>query len=128
VLRSQHLVLPLPLVIRLRIYVRIPHRFQLGVSRRNVLLRDLFTCQYCGRELPASELTLDHVVPRCRGGATTWENVVTACAPCNRRKGDRLPEEAKMALMSKPARPRFIAVVLLGEANSHAVWQKYLTT
>jgi 5-methylcytosine-specific restriction endonuclease McrA len=67
------------------------------------------------------------VVPRSRGGTTLWENVVAACAPCNRRKGDRSPEEANMALLSRPTRPRFLAIVLLGEAHAHAAWRKYLT-
>ena len=128
VLRSQHLVLPLPLVIRLRLYVRIPHRFQLGVSRRNVLLRDLFTCQYCGRELPASELTLDHVLPRCRGGATTWENVVAACKRCNHHKGNRTPDEARMALRRTPYRPRYLALaVVTGTLHVPPAWQPYLS-
>ena len=127
-LRAEHLAIDWPLVIRLVAFVPVPRRLPLPLSRRTVMARDLHTCQYCGGQPGKHELTIDHVVPRSRGGATTWENVVTACAPCNRRKGDRLPEEAKMTLLSKPARPRFIAVVLLSEANAHAAWQKYLTT
>jgi 5-methylcytosine-specific restriction endonuclease McrA len=127
-LRAERIAIDWPLVIRLVAFVPVPRRLPLPLSRRTVMARDLHTCQYCGGQPGKHELTIDHVVPRSRGGATTWENVVTACAPCNRRKGDRLPEEAKMTLLSKPARPRFIAVVLLGEANSHSVWQKYLTT
>lgn len=92
------------------------------------MARDLYTCQYCGGQPGRHELTVDHVMPRSRGGTTTWENVVTACGPCNRRKGDRTPEEARMKLLSEPARPRFIAVMLLGETNAHTVWQKYLGT
>jgi 5-methylcytosine-specific restriction endonuclease McrA len=67
------------------------------------------------------------VVPRSRGGATSWENVVTACGPCNRRKGNRTPDEANMKLLSTPGRPRFVAVVMLGEASAHDAWNKYLT-
>ncbi len=126
--RAEHLAIDWPLVIRLVAFVPVPRRLPLPLSRRTVMARDLYTCQYCGGQPGKHELTIDHVMPRSRGGTTTWENVVTACAPCNRRKGDRLPEEARMTLLSKPARPRFIAVVLLGEANAHAVWQKYLTT
>jgi 5-methylcytosine-specific restriction endonuclease McrA len=125
VLRSQHIVLPLPLVIRLRMYVRIPHRFPLSASRRNVMLRDRFTCQYCGRALPAAELTLDHVVPRCRGGTTAWENVVAACKRCNHRKGDRTPDEARMALRRVPYRPRYLALILVTGSVPPA-WQQYL--
>ena len=127
-LRAEHLAIDWPLVIRLVAFVPVPRRLPLPLSRRTVMARDLYTCQYCGGQPGKHELTIDHVTPRSRGGTTTWENVVTACAPCNRRKGDRLPEEARMTLLSKPARPRFIAVVLLSEANAHAVWQKYLTT
>jgi 5-methylcytosine-specific restriction endonuclease McrA len=125
-LRAEHYSMAWPLVIRLVAFVPIPRRLPLPLSRRTVLARDMYTCQYCGQQPSKSELTIDHVIPRSRAGATTWENVVTACAPCNRRKGDRLPEEAKMVLLSKPARPRFIAVALLGEANAHTAWQKYL--
>ena len=127
-LRAEHFAIAWPLVIRLVAFVPVPRRLPLPLTRRTVMARDLFTCQYCGGQPGKHDLTIDHVIPRSRGGATNWENVVTACAPCNRRKGDRLPEEAKMMLQSKPTRPRFIAIVLLGEANAHAVWQKYLTT
>ncbi|MDE3087876.1 MAG: HNH endonuclease [Chloroflexota bacterium] len=127
-LRAEHYAIDWPLVIRLVAFVPVPRRLPLPLSRRTVMARDLSTCQYCGGQPGKHELTIDHVTPRSRGGATTWENVVTACAPCNRRKGDRLPEEARMTLLSQPARPRFIAIVLLGEANAHAAWQKYLTT
>jgi 5-methylcytosine-specific restriction endonuclease McrA len=125
-LRAEHFVISWPLVIRLVAFVPIPRRLPLPLSRRTVLARDMYTCQYCGQQPSKSELTIDHVIPRSRGGATSWENVVTACAPCNRRKGDRLAEEAKMVLLSKPARPRFIAVALMGELNAHVTWQKYL--
>ena len=125
--RAEHLALDWPLVIRLVAFVPIPRRLPLPLSRRTVLARDFYTCQYCGAQPHKSELTVDHVIPRARGGTTAWENVVIACAPCNHRKGDRLPEEAQMTLRAKPARPRFVAIVLLGEVNTHAVWQKYLT-
>lgn len=125
--RAEHLALDWPLVIRLVAFVPIPRRLPLPLSRRTVLARDFYTCQYCGAQPHKSELTVDHVIPRARGGTTAWENVVIACAPCNHRKGDRLPEEAQMTLRAKPARPRFVAIVLLGEVHTHAVWQKYLT-
>ncbi|MBN1886449.1 MAG: HNH endonuclease [Thermoflexales bacterium] len=127
VLRSQHLVLPLPLVIRLRMYVRIPHRFRLSASRRSVLLRDRYTCQYCGHSLPASELTVDHVLPRSRGGTADWENVVAACKRCNHRKGNRTPGEARMTLLRKPYRPRYLALaVVTGARSVPPAWQHYL--
>jgi 5-methylcytosine-specific restriction endonuclease McrA len=126
ILRAQNFVINLPLVIRLVTFVPIPRRLPLPLSRRTVLARDLYTCQYCGGQPGKHELTVDHVIPRSRGGATTWENVVAACAPCNHRKGDRTPEEAGMKLLAEPARPRFVAVMLLGETNAHSVWQKYI--
>jgi 5-methylcytosine-specific restriction endonuclease McrA len=125
-LRSEHVSLPVPLVIRLVAYVSVPHRLSLPVSRRTVLARDHYTCQYCGGQPGKSHLTIDHVVPRCRGGQTVWENVVVACGPCNRKKGDRTPDEAGMTLRSRPTRPRYVALVLLEEGHANTVWQKYL--
>ncbi|RME49013.1 MAG: HNH endonuclease [Chloroflexi bacterium] len=125
-LRAEHIEFPVPLVIRLVTYVRVPRRFNLPVSRRTVLSRDDYTCQYCGAQPGKSELTIDHVLPRSRGGDHSWENVVTACGPCNRRKGNRTPAEAGMRLLRKPYRPRYIAVALLGRADRREVWEKYL--
>src|SRR5947199_1176120 len=85
--------LDVPSVIRLLEYRRIPHQTR-ALSRKNILMRDRNTCQYCGEVLPSSELTLDHVVPRSRGGASTWENLVACCHLCNRHKGNQLPTEA----------------------------------
>src|SRR5438093_7823652 len=82
-----------PSVIRLLEYRRIPHQTR-ALSRKNILMRDRNTCQYCGEVLPSSELTLDHVVPRSRGGTSTWENLVACCHPCNRQKGNQFPAEA----------------------------------
>lgn len=126
-LRAERLVLDWPLVIRLVAYVPLPRRLPLPLSRRTVLARDMYTCQYCGAQPGRSELTVDHVIARSRGGATSWENVATACAPCNRRKGNRTPEEANMHLLSTPTRPHFIAIVLFAEPHAHEAWQKYLT-
>ncbi|OQY92208.1 MAG: HNH endonuclease [Chloroflexi bacterium UTCFX4] len=125
-IRAERMQFDVPLVIRLVSFVPIPRRLPLPLSRRTVLARDLYTCQYCGTQPGRNELTLDHILPRSRGGATSWENVVTACGPCNRRKGNRMPDEANMRLLSTPGRPRFVAVVMLGEASAHDVWNKYL--
>jgi 5-methylcytosine-specific restriction endonuclease McrA len=92
--------MPIPSVIALRQYVR-PSEHP-AFTRFNLFLRDRFQCQYCGS---LSDLTFDHVVPRAQGGRTTWENVATACAPCNLRKGGRTPAQAKMALFGHPIRP-----------------------
>ncbi|HWQ55630.1 MAG TPA: HNH endonuclease [Bryobacteraceae bacterium] len=124
---SSRAVLKLPSVIRLLEYRRIPHQTR-ALSRKNILMRDRFTCQYCHRPVPAGELTLDHVVPRSRSGETTWENLVACCHRCNNRKGNRTPDEAGMKLLRAP-RPfslhtsRHIMRVM---GNSDALWRKYL--
>ena len=118
--------LPVPLVIRLVYYVRIPHPIMLSPTRRSVALRDNYTCQYCGNAPGRALLTLDHIVPRSRGGQTTWENVVAACRTCNMRKGDRTPDEAGLALRKQPGRPHYLAFLLLSEAGPRDVWSKYV--
>ena len=116
-----------PSVIRLLEYRRIPRQTR-ALSRKNILVRDRHTCQYCTRTYSANELTLDHVVARSRGGKSTWENLVACCRRCNNQKGDRLPEEAGMALMRRP-RPftlhtsRSLMRLLGGRQQS---WRKYL--
>jgi 5-methylcytosine-specific restriction endonuclease McrA len=119
--------LRVPSVIRLAGYVRIPY-LDWVFNRRNVFLRDNFTCQYCAERGVASELTLDHVIPRCRGGRTTWENVVTCCVDCNNRKADRMPGEAGFHLARTPKRPGSRCILLAaryahGEAEK---WRRYL--
>lgn len=118
--------LPVPLVIRLVYYVRIPRQVTMTPTRKGVLLRDNNTCQYCGATPGRPGLTLDHVVPRCRGGETTWDNVVAACRSCNVRKGDRTPEEAGMTLRKRPGRPHYLAFLLLAGAGPQDVWDKYV--
>lgn len=98
-------VIKVPRVIVLTAYDRFPKK-AIKFSRMNILIRDRSTCQYCGRKLPRNQLNLDHVVPRCKGGKTTWENVVASCFDCNRKKGMRLPREASLKLIKKPSRPR----------------------
>lgn len=124
-LRAYSFSLDMPLVIRLVRYIRIPHRLKLPCSRRGVLARDHETCQYCGIQPGRTNLTIDHVVPRSQGGLTMWENVVTACRDCNRKKGGRTPEEANMLLKTKPRQPQYVAFALLGELERHDVWRKY---
>lgn len=125
-LRSEQVALPVPIVIRLVYYVRIPRHFVLPVSRRTVMARDHYTCQYCGVQPGKASLTLDHVLPRSRGGETRWDNVVTACGPCNRRKGNRTPDEAAMPLRSQARRPRYLALTLLEGTSAPEVWNKYM--
>ena len=102
-LRSATTTYPWPHVIRLVQYVRVPPAVQRKISRRALFARDGWRCVYCGTS--GGRLTLDHVMPRSRGGESSWENVVTSCAPCNLRKGDRLLEEVMMVLRLKPRAP-----------------------
>ena len=116
-----------PSVIRLLSYRHIPQQSR-ALSRKNILLRDRNTCQFCGEALPASELTLDHVMPRSRGGRSSWENLVASCYSCNNRKGDRTPEEAGLKLQRRP-RPFTLhtsrqLMRLIGHRDEK--WRKYL--
>lgn len=95
-----------PRVIILQVFERFP-RLHVRFSRQNIYMRDKLTCQYCAKRFPRSDLNLDHVVPRSRGGRTTWENVVCSCVTCNLKKGSRLPHEAGMSLLRQPSRPRW---------------------
>ena len=118
-------VLPLPSVIRLAYFIKCP-RPQPKLTRVEVFHRDQYTCQYCGKE--THQLTIDHVIPRHQGGQHTWENVVSACIPCNRRKAGRTPEQAVMKLLRHPSPPRgnisfYIPYHYLQTQNE---WQKYL--
>lgn len=96
----------IPRVLVLVAFDRLP-RMRVRFSRHNIYLRDGNTCQYCGRKLPRTELNLDHVIPRSKGGTTSWGNVVCSCIPCNLAKANRTPEEAGMKLLRKPVRPRW---------------------
>jgi 5-methylcytosine-specific restriction endonuclease McrA len=95
-----------PRVIVLLMFERLPKK-EVKFTRHNVFERDKNTCQYCGKIFDRKDLNLDHVIPRDKGGATTWENVVCSCIPCNTRKGNRLPHEVRMRLIRKPERPRW---------------------
>jgi 5-methylcytosine-specific restriction endonuclease McrA len=99
--------LRVPAVVRLLRFVGFQKR-DVKFSRQNIYARDKFRCQYCGEKLPPRELTCDHVIPRSRGGRTTWTNIVTCCRPCNRRKGGRTPAEAGFRLLRKPMRPSWV--------------------
>jgi 5-methylcytosine-specific restriction endonuclease McrA len=114
---------PWPHVIRLLHYVRVPRSVQRKISRRALFARDGWRCQYCGS---AGKLTLDHVVPRSRGGDSVWENVVTSCAPCNLRKGNRLPEEVHMRLPAPPRPPAPALFVTLSAPSIPDRWRPYL--
>ncbi len=124
---SARLAIRIPSVIRLTEFRRIPYQTR-ALSRKNILLRDRYSCQFCGRVLPASELTLDHVIPRSRGGHTDWDNLVACCHTCNRLKGDRLPGEAGLKLL-RPPRPFTLhtsrqLMRMMGRSDDR--WRKYL--
>lgn len=108
--RSPSISMPLPAVVRLRRQPR-PHVRAVKFSRRNVHLRDGFACTYCGARSPAVRMTIDHVMPRSRGGRTEWENVVTACGPCNARKANMTPEEAGMFPNVAPHQPKSLPLL-----------------
>jgi 5-methylcytosine-specific restriction endonuclease McrA len=106
VVRTVNRAILVPRVIILQMYDRVP-KTKVRFSRYNIYLRDGNTCQYCGEELPRTDLNLDHVVPRAQGGRTTWENVVCCCIDCNLSKGARTPEQAGLKLLKVPVRPRW---------------------
>ena len=112
-----------PVVIRLLSYVRVPRIVQRKISRRALFARDGWRCQYCGN---SGRLTLDHVVPRSRGGESVWENVVASCAPCNLKKGDQLPEEARMHPQVHPRQPTPTLFITLGSPSIPESWVPYL--
>jgi 5-methylcytosine-specific restriction endonuclease McrA len=124
-LRSASDTFARPHVIRLVRYVRVPRTAQRKISRRALFARDEWSCVYCGTS--GGRLTLDHVVPRSRGGDSVWENVVTACAPCNLRKGDRTPEEASMKLRRLPRPPApALFITLATPSGLPSTWKRYL--
>src|SRR6202050_1417516 len=123
-LHSESATLARPVVIRLMSYVKVPrdaHRRK--ITRRAVFARDSWTCQYCGSR---SNLTVDHVIPRSKGGSSSWENIVASCAPCNRRKGDRLPRQAGMHPRHAPRTPRAEIFIQVPSPSIPAAWRQYL--
>ncbi len=117
---------PVPSVIRLAAMIKRPYRVERKLTRLEIFRRDHHICQYCAKE--TRQLTLDHVIPRYRGGQHTWENVVSACVPCNRRKAGRTPKEARMKLIHQPVPPRHDGLFYIPAyyPHAHSEWQKYL--
>jgi 5-methylcytosine-specific restriction endonuclease McrA len=114
-----------PVVIRLISYVRIPrHTHRRKITRRAVFARDDWTCQYCGAR---SNLTVDHVIPRSKGGDSSWDNIVASCAPCNLRKGNALPRQAGMRLQRQPRTPSPHVFIHVASPTIPAAWLQYLT-
>jgi 5-methylcytosine-specific restriction endonuclease McrA len=126
-LRSERMSLAAPDVIRLKRYIRIPYK-EVAFCRKNVLLRDDGTCQYCGVELPIDELTVDHIIPLSRNGKDHWSNVVAACKGCNKRKGNYLTKEIGMHPLKHPGTPRSATFLHVARhhGRSRQVWRKYL--
>ena len=122
VVRSERLALPSPSVIRLRYMVKVPYVRRSALSRRAVFARDEHRCQYCGERADS----IDHVLPRSRGGPHTWENVAAACRPCNLTKRDRTPEEAGMRLARPCRAPRATAWVVVSVSGVPDAWRPYL--
>lgn len=123
-LRSATTAFQRPHVIRLVTYVRVPRGVSRRISRRVLFARDGWQCAYCGTG--GNRLTLDHIVPRSRGGESVWENVVTSCAPCNHRKGDRLLDETSMTLRTTPRPPTPVLFIRLTTERIPDVWRTYL--
>lgn len=128
VIRSPRFEIRLPSVISLKEFV--PASRRPAFTRFNVFLRDRFTCQYCGRHFPTHELTFDHLIPRSKGGRTTWENIVTSCSSCNLLKSDRLPHQCGMTPMSRPIQPSTHQLQEHGRAFPpnflHESWRDFL--
>ena len=129
VLRSAHAEFPVPSVIRRREYINVRRRREAaGARRMRIYMRDKFRCQYCGDKKGVSELTLDHILPRSRGGDNSPVNIVTACVACNNRKANRTPDEARMPLLTSQTalRVKLERVVLCHYAEARMEWRKYL--
>lgn len=116
-----------PAVVRLRRFVRNNHS-SVKFSRRNIFLRDNYTCQYCGNAFDVKHLTCDHIIPKSRGGITEWTNIVTSCMKCNLKKGDKLPDEVEMYPRKRPSRPNGFYLIMLhvGLRVLPEYWKEYV--
>lgn len=121
-LRTVNHIYPRPVVIRLYNYVRVPYK-GISLTRQNIMRRDRNQCQYCGS---TRNLTLDHLLPRCRGGQSTWYNLITACSRCNSLKGDRTPEEVSLKLVRKPYKPSLVSFLRDNIKELDHAWMPYL--
>jgi 5-methylcytosine-specific restriction endonuclease McrA len=123
-LHAETTTMPRPVVIRLVAYVPVPRdTHKRRITRRAVFARDGWACQYCGAR---SNLTVDHVIPRSKGGPSSWDNIVASCAPCNRRKGDHLPRQVGMHPRTKPRTPRPEVFIHVASPTIPAAWRQYL--
>jgi len=126
-IHSVSFTIRLPSVVRLLRMVKRP-KSPIKFSRQNIYARDRYNCQYCGSQFNTEELTYDHILPKSRGGKTEWENIVTCCVNCNRKKGGRTPKEATMTLVRKPVRPSWIPAlrITIGYRDVPESWRDYL--
>ena len=122
VFHSEHLTLASPSVVRLNYFVKVPYRARASLSRRAVLVRDDFECQYCGRRAE----NVDHVIPKSRGGAHTWDNVVAACRPCNARKENRYVADVGLRLRHQPREPHESVWIVVAVDKVDPLWEQYL--
>lgn len=121
-----HFKVRIPRIIVLLIFDRLPKK-EVKLTRHNVFERDQYTCQYCGKKFDRKDLNLDHVIPRVKGGQTTWENIVCSCIPCNTRKSNLLAHEAGMQLIRKPKRPKLRTFLSLHVSKvQHQSWRHFL--
>jgi len=121
-IKGGNLRIPVPSVIRLRYYIK-PIFREAYPTKRNIFIRDRFRCQYCGS---TKDLTVDHIIPKVRGGKDTWTNLVCACKKCNNQKGNRTPEEAGMRLLSKPRKPSYLELMILSRREIPEEWKGFL--
>jgi 5-methylcytosine-specific restriction endonuclease McrA len=126
IVRTATLEIPVPEIIVLSRYSGVPDRC-VTFSRRNLYRRDKYTCQYCGARPGTEELTIDHVTPRSRGGASTWSNCVLSCIECNRRKADHIPNEVGLALRRKPFKPRWTPRLLVAKVAMKTSWERFIS-
>ncbi len=123
VLRSERQEIPVPSIVRLDYYVKVPGK-RIMLTRKNILKRDGSRCQYCGRK--EGSMTVDHIVPKIYGGEDTWENLVCACSDCNNKKGHKLPEQAGLRLIRKPRKPNNITFIRQFIGIKDHRWKRYL--
>lgn len=121
------LKIAVPDIIVLKKYDRLPYR-DIKFSRQSIFQRDNFKCQYCGKQFKKDKLEIEHVIPKCHGGRSLWDNVVSACGPCNDKKGGRTPEQAGMKLIKKPKQPGWVSPfdMVKHKPNIRPMWKKYL--
>jgi 5-methylcytosine-specific restriction endonuclease McrA len=128
--RTPEFKIAIPEVIALRMYDKLP-RMEVKFTRRNIYEHYQYRCCYCGHKFPTTELNLEHVVPRSRGGKSTWDNVVTSCVTCNLKKGNKLLHESGMTLLIKPAKPRWnrgLSLMVCPNIRMRVSWQKFIDT